>query len=155
LKGIFVSPLRSGDEYVVQDGCREASRHQEDVVMTKLIRFLMFLEAAAFIAAALIHAGLLFSGYEHREARIAESVIAVVLLAGLAFTWIRPRWTIAAGLAAQGFALLGTAVGIFMIAIGVGPRTLPDIVYHVAIVIVLVFGLAVIVRAPSRASLRA
>jgi hypothetical protein len=123
--------------------------------MTKLIRLLMLLEAAAFFAAALIHAGLFFNGYEHREARIAESVIAVVLLAGLAFSWIRRGWTIAAGLAAQGFALLGTSVGIVMIAIGVGPRTLPDIVYHVAIVLVLVFGLVVTARASSRAGVRA
>jgi hypothetical protein len=122
--------------------------------MTKPIRFLLLLEAAAFFAAALIHAGLFFNGYEHREARIAESVIAVVLLAGLACTWIR-GWTIAAGLAAQGFALLGTSVGIVMIAIGVGPRTLPDIVYHVAIVLVLVFGLGVTARASSRTGVRA
>jgi hypothetical protein len=124
--------------------------------MTRSIQFFMFLESAAFIAAALVHAGLLVDGYEHREARIAESVIAAVLLAGVAFTWIRPRWSRRAGLAAQGFALLGTLVGIFTIAIGIGPRTAPDIVYHVAIVIVLVLGLVVASRAPSgNASLRA
>ena len=51
------------------------------------------------------------------------------------------------GLAAQGFALFGTLVGIFTIAIGVGPRTGPDIVYHIIIVIVLVSGLIVTARA--------
>jgi len=44
--------------------------------------------------------------------------------------------------------LLGTLVGIFTIAIGVGPRTVPDIVYHVTIVIVLVSGLVVAARRP-------
>lgn len=29
-----------------------------------------------------------------------------------------------------GFALLGTFVGVFTIAIGIGPRTVPDIVFH-------------------------
>jgi hypothetical protein len=115
--------------------------------MTASIRLFMIVEAAAFIAAALIHAGLLINAYEHREARIAESVTAAVLLVGLVLTWIRPSWTRRAGLVAQGFALLGTLVGIFTIAIGVGPRTVPDIAYHVGIVIVLVWGLIVAARA--------
>jgi hypothetical protein len=115
--------------------------------MIQSIRIFMFVEAAAFTAAALVHAGVLVDGYEHREACIAESVIAAVLLVGLAFTWIRPRSSRAAGLAAQGFALLGTLVGIFTIAIGIGPRTAPDIIYHIAIVFVLVFGLMAATRA--------
>jgi hypothetical protein len=49
-------------------------------------------------------------------------------------------------LAAQGFALLGTAIGIFTITIGVGPRTAPDVAYHAFIVIVLAAGLAVTAR---------
>jgi hypothetical protein len=54
-------------------------------------------------------------------------------------------------LAAQGFALLGTLVGAFTIAIGVGPRTVPDIVYHVVLLIVLGWGLTVTVRAREEA----
>jgi len=34
-------------------------------------------------------------------------------------------------------------VGIVMLVIGVGPRTIPDIAYHVVIVIVLAIGLLV------------
>jgi hypothetical protein len=107
------------------------------------IRALLLLEAAAFCTASLIHAGYLITGYQHREARIAESVIAIVLLAGAATTWIRPAWTRSTGLVAQGFALVGTLVGIFTIIVGVGPRTLPDIVYHVAIVVLLAWGIYV------------
>ena len=103
----------------------------------------MLVEAATFMVAASIHAGFLIPGYEHREARIAETVIGLVLLAGAAVTWIRPASARAAGLAAQGFALLGTFVGIFTIIIGIGPRSVLDIVYHVAILAVLVWGLAV------------
>jgi hypothetical protein len=51
-----------------------------------------------------------------------------------------------AGLRAQGFALLGTLVGIATIAIGVGPRTVGDITFHLAIVIVLVCDVIVAVR---------
>jgi hypothetical protein len=115
--------------------------------MTQTIRLFLLFEAAAFIAASLVHSGVLITGYEHQKARIAESVIAIVLLSAAALTWIRPRWTRKVGLAAQGFALLGTMVGIFTIAIGIGPRTVPDITYHIVIVIVLVSGLVVAMRA--------
>lgn len=106
--------------------------------MRQVIHVLLLAEAAAFIVAASIHAGLLIGGYEHREARIAESVIAAALLGGAALAWLRPAWTRAAGLFAQGFALFWTMVGIVTIAAGIGPRTVGDIVYHVAIVAVLV-----------------
>jgi hypothetical protein len=73
--------------------------------MSRVIRLLLLGEAATFIIAAAIHAGLLMSGYEHREAQIAESAIAAVLLAGAAVAWLRPASTRAVGLWTQGFAL--------------------------------------------------
>jgi len=63
--------------------------------------------------------------------------MALVLLAAVASTWLRPAWMRQVGLAAQAFALLGTLVGVCFITIGVGPCTVPDIAYHVAIVAVL------------------
>jgi hypothetical protein len=108
-----------------------------------MIRLFLLAEAAAFIIAASIHFGVSMGGYAHQKAGIAESVIALVLLVGLAWTWIRPRSVRAAGLAAQAFALLGTMVGIFTIVIGVGPRIISDIVYHIVILIVLATGLLV------------
>jgi hypothetical protein len=107
----------------------------------------MLFEAASFIAAALVHSGLLIEGYEHPQARIAESIIAIVLFVGAALTWIRPAWVRRVGLAAQGFALLGTLVGVFTIAIGIGPRTIPDIAYHIGIVVILMWGLSAAMRA--------
>ena len=109
--------------------------------MKRKIRILMLFEAATFVAASLIHSGVMITGSDHQKARIAEGVIATVLLVGAAFSWVRPAWTRQAGLAAQGFALLGTLVGIFTITVGVGPRTIPDVAYHVAIVVILVWGL--------------
>ena len=116
-------------------------------MMTQQIRLFMLIEAASFIAAALIHFGVLMHGYEHQKAGTAESVIGIVLLVGLALSWIRPELVRRVGLAAQTFALFGTLVGIFTIAIGVGPRTVPDIAYHIGIVAVLVSGLVVAARA--------
>lgn len=118
-------------------------------MMTQAIRLFMLFEATTFIAASLVHSGALITGYEHREARIAERVIAIALLAGLALTRVRLRWTRVVGLAAQGFALVGTLVGVFTIAIGIGPRTAPDIAYHIGIVVVLASGLVVAARARS------
>jgi hypothetical protein len=114
--------------------------------MAPSLRFLMLLEAATFIGAAAIHAGLLVDGYQHREARIAETVIAAVLLAGALVASISRRWARPVGIAAQGFALVGTLVGIVTIAIGIGPRSFADVLYHLLIVIVLTYGVVVAVR---------
>ena len=69
----------------------------------------------------------------HLKAGIAESVIGAVLLAGLVFTTLWPASAYTAAIAAQSFALLGTAVGLFTITIGIGPRTTLDLVFHVGI----------------------
>jgi hypothetical protein len=98
-------------------------------------------EAAVFGSAALVHAGVLVRGYEHAAARTAESVIALVLFVGLAATVLAPGSSRGIGLGVQGFALLGTAVGIFTIATGVGPRTAPDLTLHGVMVVLLVTGL--------------
>jgi hypothetical protein len=120
---------------------------QEVRMMTKVIRIFLLIEALSFGTAALIHSGVLITGYEHVQARIAESVIAIVLLAGLVSTWMFPARSRTAGRLAQGFALFGTLVGIFTILVGVGPRTVPDVIYHIGIVIVLIWGLVVASRA--------
>ena len=91
------------------------------------VRLFILGETAAFATAALVHFGTMIGGYEHRRAGTAESVIAAVLLSGLVFTLIVPAATRRVGAAVQAFALLGTMVGLFTIAIGVGPRTAPDI----------------------------
>jgi hypothetical protein len=117
--------------------------------MVQTIRLFLLFEAATFVLASLIHAGVFISGYEHPQARIAEGVIAAVLLAGLILSFVRQEWTRSIGLVAQGFAFLGTLVGVFTIAVGVGPRTVPDITYHILILAVLGWGLVIAARAHS------
>jgi hypothetical protein len=114
--------------------------------MRGTIRSFLLFGAATFLVASLIHSGVLIAGYEHQKARIAEGVIALVLLTAAVSTWIRPASTPTAGLAGQAFALLGTLIGVFTIAVGVGPRTAPDIVYHIAIVVILIWGLVITKR---------
>jgi len=112
-------------------------------------RVFLLCEAAAFAIASAIHSGMFITGYEHAKARIAEAMIAIVLLIGLVASLVRPEWTRRAGTLAQAFALLGTLVGLFTIAVGVGPRTVPDVVYHVAMVVVLIAGVRVATRMPA------
>ncbi|MFL5488125.1 MAG: hypothetical protein ACJ8AJ_06530 [Gemmatimonadaceae bacterium] len=116
------------------------------------IRVFLVVEVLAFGTAALTHFGFLFPGYAHRNASIAETVITVVLLFGFAASSIRPSVTPQAGLLAQSFALLATLIGLFTIAVGVGPRTVPDVVYHIVIVMVLLLGI-VLTRRVRRAAM--
>jgi hypothetical protein len=117
-----------------------------DCAMRKPIRLVVFFEGLAFIIASLIHFGVLMHGYEHLWAGRAEGVIGMALLIGYVLTWILPGWTRGIGIAVQAFALLGTSIGIYTIAIGIGPRTIPDITFHIAIVIALISGLVVTAR---------
>jgi len=111
------------------------------------IRIFLLLETLSFLGAALIHFGILTTGFEHAKAGTAESVIGAVLACGFLIGLLRPPWIRTVGMAAQGFALLGTMVGLFTIAIGVGPRTAPDLVFHSMIVVVLAWGLVKAIRA--------
>jgi len=121
-----------------------------DCAMRKPTRLFVFFEGVAFIIASLIHFGVLMHGYEHFWAGRAEGVIGIAFLIGYVLTWILPRWTRGIGIAIQAFALLGTSVGMYTIAIGIGPRTIPDITFHIVIVIALISGLVVIARVKKR-----
>src|SRR5262245_51058333 len=104
--------------------------HQVGGIMTSTIRVFVSVEAMAFLVAASVHFGLLVGNLGHRRAATAESVIAVVLLVTLMLTGVHRRAARGFGLAGQALALLGTLIGAFTIAIGVGPRTPADIVFH-------------------------
>ena len=117
--------------------------------MTQTIRRFLLLEGASFIVAGLIHRGVLVDGYQDAGAAVAETVIGAVLLAAFGLTWVWPARTRPIGLAAQAFALVGTLIGTYLSVIGVGPHTVPDVVYHIAILLALIWGLVVAARAPA------
>ena len=94
-----------------------------------------------YALAALTHIGLLMTGYEHSKAGTAESVIAAVLLGGLVVSLIKPLWTRVAAIVVQAFAVFMTFVGLFTIAIGIGPRTGPDLILHACMLALLFYGL--------------
>lgn len=113
------------------------------------ITIILLVEAIVFAVAALIHTGLLVEGYEHDEARDAESVVATVLFLGFLVAWRRSSWTKTAGILTQGFALLGTSIGFFTIIVGLGPQSILDVAYHLTITAVLIWGLIVSTRRPT------
>jgi hypothetical protein len=127
----------------------QAATARADQTTRPAIRLFLLFEGATFVAAALVHFGVLVHGYEHPFAPFAESLISAVLLVGFVLTWVWPAQTRPIGLIAQAFALLGTLVGVYTILVGVGPRTVPDLAYHATIVIVLAWGLVVAARTPA------
>lgn len=117
--------------------------------MIQTIRLFLLVQSVIFITAVLIHTGSLLGGYEDQAAATAEGIIATILVLGLALTWLLPARTRLLGLVAQGLAMLGTLLGAFIIAIGIGPRTPLDIALHAAMLITLAWGLIFTARAPA------
>jgi hypothetical protein len=105
------------------------------------IQKLLLFEALTFGAATLVHHGIIFPGYEHFQAATAESVIGLVLFVAFLLTFAMRTAQKKVGMLAQGFALLGTLVGAVMIAIGVGPQTTGDLIYHAFLLVLLLSGL--------------
>lgn len=118
--------------------------------MRQTIRLFLLLEAASFVTAGLVHFGVLGDVDRDPQAAMAESTIAVVLLLSFGLSWGWPSRTRAIGLAAQAFALTFTVVGAYLSVVEIGPHTVPDVVFHVAILLALVWGLVVAARGASR-----
>ncbi len=112
----------------------------------RVIRAFLAVEAATFIVAALIHASVLTTVDPHPAAATGETVIAIALVLGLALTWMGLMSVATIGILGQGFALFGTLVGILTIIAGVGPQSVADLAYHVAISAVLLTGIVVASR---------
>ena len=125
--------------------------------MTKqqTVRAFLLIEAVAFVIAGAIHSGIFVAIDTHYQAATAESIIGVVLLMGFGLTWLWPTWTRLIGLLAQAFAAFGTMVGLFTIAVGVGPRSVGDIAFHLAILAVLGWGIVITARSGDIRGMRA
>lgn len=94
---------------------------------------------------------MLINGYEHHKVATAESIIAPVLALGFIATLLWPASIRNIALCVEGFALLGTSVGVFMIVIVIG-RTVFDIVLHALLIAGLVAGLIVTWRSRGAAA---
>lgn len=112
------------------------------------IRWFIVVAALSLLLASLIHFGYLISGYEDEGAAVPEAVIGGVMLVGLALSWSPRPWGRRAAVAALAFGLAGSLLGLVLVAIGIGPRTVPDVVYHVLLVTTLILGLTMALRRP-------
>jgi hypothetical protein len=110
------------------------------------LRRLLFVEAAAFLTASLVHSSVLIRGDEHPGAMTAEGIIGAVLLVGGLLATAQPGRTRLTAGATQAFALLGSLVGLYLAVRGVGPNTVPDLIFHSGIVTTLAAGLIATVR---------
>jgi hypothetical protein len=115
-----------------------------------LLRWLLFVEAASLVVAAALHSGLILPGPPD-DAAMYEASIAIVVGIGLVVGVVWPRWTRVAALAVQAIALVGAFIGTYATLRGFGPRSPLDIVYHVALITLIVIGLAVAWRTPAEA----
>lgn len=109
--------------------------------MVQRVRVFLVMEVVVFVVAAAVHFGLLRDEQRDVAAGIAESVIAAVLLAGLATAFLRPAAARTAGIAAQAFALVGTCVGLTLV-LTVGPTKGLDLTFHGTMLVLLITGLA-------------
>lgn len=119
------------------------------------VRAFPLIEAVAFLVAGAIHSGMFVAIDTHYQAATAESIIGVVLLVSFGLTWVRSAQARLIGLLAQAFAAFGTMVGLFTIAVGVGPRSVGDIAFHLAVLAVLGWGIVVTARSGDIRGMRA
>lgn len=128
---------------------RERTAQPAGAAMTRVLRSIMAVAALSLLVAAALHAGLVTPG-PFEDAAMYETGVAIVLIVGLGLTFIGPAWARWGGLAATVLALAGASIGLYMALRGLGPNTLPDMVYHVALIGLLLAGIAVAWRGPSR-----
>ena len=105
-------------------------------------QILMLVNAALFVAGAVLHMGIPLGPMSAPRIDVAaamESISALVLIAGALAPRAAPRGGWLGAIAANLVALAGIAVGVIALALGAGPRTLSNDIYHVVMTL-LAFG---------------
>jgi hypothetical protein len=115
--------------------------------MTRTLRWILGVGALSLLGAAALHAGIVIPG-PLDQAALYETGVAAVLLVGIGLTFVGPAWARWGGLAATVLALAGATIGLYMALRGFAPNTVLDIVYHVALLALLLAGIVVAWRVP-------
>ncbi len=125
------------------------------------IRILVVFDAVVFLPAALLHLGARIRGgftvlAEPRivPAAIVEGLCGVVFALSAYALFTRGAWAWPAAISAHVLALAGVLLGMYALVAGWGPRTTANDVYHRALVLVLVVGLALLFTPSARSVLR-
>lgn len=110
------------------------------------ILWYLMVEVVMFTFVAMAHGGLLMSGHEAPRAAVAETVIAVVIGAGLLMSFVSPAQTRTVALLTQTLALLALILGFVAIVADWIPRSTANLVVYAIMLITVVFGLLVAKR---------
>ena len=135
------------------------NRRRSDTLSTT-VGVLAVLYAATFFMGALLHLGVriplgftVLSEPRIVEATIVEGLCGLFLAVGAYATFARKSWAWTAVTAAHAFALGGVLLGMAALAVGAGPSTELNTVYHRVMLVALVAGLAVLLTPVGRAAL--
>lgn len=121
--------------------------------MKQLLTTLMLANAALFVFGALQHAGVAF-GPLHEPvifpASIVELICALALIWGAAAMLKRSPKASRAALTGNVIAIAGVAIGMVALAIGAGPRTASNDVYHLVMLTLAAVSLVTLSFLPHR-----
>jgi hypothetical protein len=112
---------------------------------SEIVWYLM-VEVLLFAFAALAHGGVIMPGHENTRAAALETVVAVVLGAGVIMSFVSPAHTRLVALITQGLALAGVIAGFVMVALALAPRTFANLVVLAIMLITVMLGLVVAKR---------
>jgi hypothetical protein len=120
-----------------------------------VITVLMVAEAVTFLLAALLHLGIPVGLSEPRiiPAAIVEGLCGLFLAVSTYAVVARTTWAWGAALAANLFAIAGVLLGIAALALGAGPSTEANTIYHRVILGVLIVVLVLLATRGARAAL--
>ena len=134
----------------------ETTTHRWTTVVT-VINVLMVGEAITFLLAALLHLGIQFPlGFSEPRiisAAIAEGLCAIFLAVSAYAVFAYKTWAWWVATAAHIFAVAGVLLGITALALGLGPSTVANTIYHRTILAVLVVVLALLATPGARTAL--
>jgi hypothetical protein len=124
-------------------------------IIVTVITVLMVGEAVTFLLAALLHLGIPLGFSEPRiiPAAIVEGLCGLLLAVSAYAVVARMTWAWGAALAANLFAVAGVLLGITALALGAGPSTEANTIYHRVILGVLVVVLVLLVTPGARVAL--
>ena len=122
--------------------------------MKALVAIIMILNAALFLFGALQHVGLELGPFHEPRiipAAVVETICCLALLGGVAFLFGHAALGWRATVLGNFIALAGVVLGIVALAVGAGPRTASNDLYH-RIMLVLI-GVSLVILFSARSAL--
>lgn len=134
----------------------DTTAHRWTTVVT-VISVLIVGEAITFLLAALVHLGIeLPLGFTEPQiipAAIVEGLCGLFLAVSAYTVFTHKSWAWVAATAAHVFAVAGVLLGITALALGAGPSTEANTIYHRIILVVLVIVLVMLATPGARTTL--